>query len=380
MDSFTYSMPTEVVFGSGAIDRVQEHARALGQKAFIVTGRTSARACGALDKVLAQFPNHVVFDEVFENPTTELCDEAGARCRDTGCDFVIAIGGGSPLDAAKAIAALAVSGGSTLDIIRAGKAIEESLPIVAIPTTSGTGSEVTPYSVLVSTAENTKRTIRGKALFPRVAIVDPSLTVSLPREVTINTGLDALSQGLEGMASKRANPKADLLALDTCRIVNEWLPVAVTEPDNIEARSRMAYAAMLSGCVISQTGTTLVHGMGYYYTLEFGVAHGLANGLLLAPVFRYNARHIPEKVAAMAEAMGVTAGEPADAISGAFYTLFDRLDLSPAARDHGVVRERLDWCVDDIMGDASRFKNQVGEVTHEDVRRFFLESYEGACS
>lgn len=374
-------MPTKVIFRNGALDELEQHLAAIGPKAFVVTGRASARKTGTLDRLLRQLPKYELFDQVDEDPTTDLCDGAAEKCRQAGCDFVVALGGGSPMDAAKAIAAIAVTGETTTDILRSGRAVERNLPIVAIPTTSGTGSEVTPYSVLVSTEEKTKRTIRGTGLFPVLAVLDPELTISMPQHVTVNTGLDALSQALEGMVSKKPSPMGDILALEICRIVTKWLPIAAKNPQNLDARAQMLYAAMLSGCVIAQTGTTLVHGMGYYYTLEFDVAHGLANGLLLAPVFRFNAHECPEKIAALAEAMGVPSQpEPeaaAQAITDAMHNLFEKLDLSPAAKDHGVDRERLAWCANEVFEDRSRFKNQLGEPTRDEVHAFFLESFEG---
>jgi alcohol dehydrogenase class IV len=250
-----------------------------------------------------------------------------------------------------------------------------NLPILTIPTTAGTGSEVTQYAVLVDPSENTKRTIGGKGLFPVVAMLDPDLTVSMPRDVTINTGLDALSQALEGMLSRRATELGDMMALEICRLVKQWLPIAADSPQDVDARAGMMHAAMLSGCVIAQSGTTLVHGMGYYYTMEFGVPHGLANALLLPPIFAYNARHLPGKVAALAEALAFPApAEPegaAHAIQQALRALMDRVGVSGAAREHGVHEERLEWCAQEVFRDRSRFKNQVGEPTLDEVRGFF---------
>ena len=367
---------------NGAIDDLAQYAQSLGTKAFVVTGRHSSRANGALDKVLSQLPQSEIFDEVDENPTTDRCDRAAERCRQTGCDFVIGLGGGSPMDAAKAIAGLALHDGRAIDYVGSDKFVRGNLPIVAIPTTAGTGSETTPYAVMVDPAENTKRTITGKGLFPVVALLDPELTASMPRHVTVNTGLDALSQALEGMVSRRSSPVSDLLAIEICRLICRWLPVAAEDPHNLDARGAMMHAAMLSGCVIAQTGTTLVHGMGYYYTMEFGVAHGLANALLLPPVFAYNAHQLPEKVAALADAMGHSSPpEPqsaAKAIAQALRNLLNRMGVSARAADHGVDRDRLAWCADEVFRDRSRFKNQAGEPTREDVRSFFLQSHDGS--
>lgn len=173
----------------------------------------------------------------------------------------------------------------------------------------------------------------------------------------------------------------DVWALEICRIVREWLPRAAERPDDLEARSRMHYAAMLSGCVIAQSGTTLVHGMGYYYTVEFGVAHGLANALLLPPVFEFNARQQPEKVAALATAFGVEADSDAlttaERLGDAVRRFVTDLGVSPAARDAGVDENRLEALAGVVSRDRSRFRNQVGEVTEEQVLDFYLRSFAG---
>ncbi len=372
-------MPTEIVFGAGVLDTLGERLKPYGRNPLIVTGKHSARASGALDRVLAQCPGAAVFEGIGENPAASQCDDGGASCRANDCDCVIAIGGGSAMDAAKAIAGLARNPGTCADYLVAGVFKRPPLPLIAIPTTAGTGSEVTPYAVIVDDAAQYKRTIRNP--FPAVALLDPTLTNAMPRHVTVATGLDALCQAMEGIISKRATPLSDELALATCRNVREWLPRAADEPDNAEARARMLYAAMLSGCVIAQTGTTLVHAMGYYYTLRFGVAHGLASALLLLPLFEYNAAIDPAKVAAIADALGFPANAThlaaRHAVTQSLRDLFRRLRLSNAARDAGVEESALRGFAEDIFPYRARFKNQPGEPTLEEVYHFFYKSFTG---
>lgn len=376
---FSYLMPTEIRFGAGCFDQLAQCCSSLGSKPFVVTGKHSARAIGAIDRLLTQLPCAVVYDKAEENPTTGQCDAAAAVCRDNGCDIVIAIGGGSPMDVAKAVAGLALNEGPCADFIGSDRFTKGALPIVAVPTTAGTGSEVTPYSVLVDTSENQKRTIKGRVLFPRVALLDPELTPSLPPDITAYTGFDALSQSMEGLVSKKSTAVGDILALEGCRLVKHWLPRAVNKPSDIEARGGMLLAAMLSGCVIAQSGTTLVHGMGYYYTLHCGVQHGLANGLLLAPVFRYNAAFVPEKVAAIASALGVAGPreEAANNIVRGLHRLFEECGVSAAARDAGVMKDQLKQFAKDCHSDPYRFKNQVGDLSERDVLHLYRESWAG---
>lgn len=381
MKPFSYLVATEIVFGPGCLDTLEESARGLGKKALVVTGKRSARASGSLDRALAQLPGAVVFDGAEENPTTDTCERGAEVCRRNGCDFVVGLGGGSAMDTAKAVAGLALNPGPCAKYFGRDQFTNGALPIVAIPTTAGTGSEVTPYSVILDAEARTKKTIAGRCLFPAVALVDPELSVTMPRHMTASTGLDALSQAMEGLVSRRSTPLGDVLALEACRVIEEWLPRAVAEPTDLEARSRMLYAAMLSGCVISQSGTTIVHGMGYYFTIEFGLAHGLANALLLTPLFQYNAAHEPEKVAAIATALGYpaapTPGDAHDKIAAAIHGLLREVGVSPAAKDAGVERERLPWCAQQFFADTARFKNQPGQLTEEHILKFFEAAYEG---
>lgn len=378
---FRYLVETEIVFGHGCFEQVGAQVRRFGRRPLIVAGVKSARASGTLDFLLAQLPGSVVFEGVDENPDTTICEAGAAVCREAGCDCVLAIGGGSPIDAGKAIAGLAVNDGPCDLFFGADTFPKGALPLVAVPTTAGTGSEVTPYSVLVDPRQKTKRTISGRALFPRAALLDPALTVTMPRAVTIATGLDALSQAMEGIVSKKSTPMGDVFALDAIRRVQEFLPRAANcgETD-IEARGQMLYASMLAGCVIAQSGTTLVHGMGYYYTLECGVAHGLANGLLLAPLFVHNAGCAPERVERICAALDRPPDSARDVparVASAIRDLFSAVDVSHAAKDHGVSVSQLEAFAADVASDPYRYRNQIGEITEKRILDFYRQSFEG---
>lgn len=376
--AFRFFLGTEIVFGDGVFASLGAHATRFGHRPLIVTGKLSARASGTLDRALGQLPGAKVFDAIDENPGTAICEQGAAFCREHDCDVVIAIGGGSPMDAAKAIAVLATNEGPCANFFGAGKYTLGPLPVVAVPTTAGTGSEVTPYSVLVDEARRTKRTISGEALFPRVALLDPELTRTLPGAVTIATGLDALSQSMEGIVSKKSTPLGDAIALDAIRRVCKYLPRAAKDGANDrEARAQMLYAALLSGVIVAQSGTTLVHGMGYSYTLECGIAHGLANALLLAPLFYHNACIAPDRVAPIAEAMGTDPVRPEQSVPEAVYGLLRVLGISPAAQDHGVREAQLERFTAEIAADSYRFRNQIGNLGKSEVYHFYRQSYLG---
>ncbi len=381
MDRFCYFMPTEVHFAEGGLATLGDVCNRLGSKPFVVTGRRSARESGILDRVIHMLPTAVVFDRIDPNPTDRQCDEAAVACRRAGCDCVVALGGGSPIDAAKVVALLATNPGRCGDYFGADRYSESPLPILAVPTTAGTGSEVTPYAVITDSELRTKRTISGKALFPKIAILDPELTLTLPPDITADTGLDVLSQAMEGIASKKATPWTDALALEVCDLVRKWLPDAVYDGSNLEARGRLLYAACLSGCVIAHTGTTLVHGMGYTYTLECGIPHGRANALLLAPIFAFNARYIPERVCAISAVLGhpcASGGvDSCSTIAQAIYSILRSVGVPAAAKVLGVSRENLAHWAAEIARDPYRYRNQVGDITEQAILKLYEQSYEG---
>lgn len=381
MKSYRYLMPTEVVFAPGSLNQLGERCGLLGMRPLVVTGKRSARATGFLDRVMGLLPNAALFDDVEENPSTATCDRGAELCRARHCDVIVALGGGSPMDTAKAIAILARNPGVCDQYFGAEKYGQGSLPIVAVPTTAGTGSEVTPYAVITDPALAMKRTISGRSLFPRVALLDPELTLSLPRHVTVHTGLDALSQAMEGMISRTSTAVGDALALEACRLIRTWLPTCVRDGGDVEARGHMLHASMLAGCVIAQSGTTLVHGMGYYYTMRYGVPHGLANALLLTPLFRFNATVEPEKVAAIATALGHPCAPSAESacagIAQALHALLAEVGVSPSARDAGVGCDALRTFAEEVAGDPYRLRNQPGSITADDVYAWFEQSYLG---
>lgn len=380
--NYQYHLPTCIHFEPGAANALGDHAAAVGKRPFVVAGMRSARALGLIDRVVAAFPDAVLFEGVDENPTDTVCDEGAALCREAGCDSVIALGGGSPIDAAKAIAGLALHDGPCAGFFGRDTFPNGALPLLAVPTTAGAGSEVTPYAVLVHAAADQKATIGSACLFPRVAVLDPDLTLALPRTITINTGLDALAQAMEGIVSVKANPVAEIMAFEAIRIIHRWLPVAADEPDDRTARANMLHAAMLAGCVIAQTGTTLVHGMGYYFTLASGVAHGMANALLLTPLFQHNATVVPGKVARIAEALG----HPCDArpesagraVAAGVHALLHRMRVSPAAGDAGVHADQLAEFAEQLAGEPYRFRNQLGTLDEADCLRLFKQAYHGS--
>ena len=312
---FTYFMPTKIYAGENVLKNNAD-ALILGKKAMIVTGKSSGKKSGALDDVLAVFEEKgieaLVFDEIENNPTIETCARGGAVAREFGADFLVGIGGGSPLDAAKAIAVYAVnepvegSGFELLDIFE-GKFRSKPLPMAAIPTTAGTGSEVTPYSILTLHSIKNKKSFTSPDVFYKCAFLDGRYTVNLPLQIARNTAVDAMSHLLEGFTDKKSSIGSDYIALEGLRIISRHLPALRDGGLTKEACTELLFASALGGIVISQTGTTIVHSMGYPLTYYKDIPHGLANGIILPEYLRRTEKALPEKTKADLEALGFNA-------------------------------------------------------------------------
>lgn len=294
---FKHYLPTQIVFGLNCVIKEKDLIRGLGQRVLLVTGKSSARVSGALDDACKALESlkigYEVFSAVDPNPAFEVIADGAAQARDMKADLIIGIGGGSPLDAAKAIALLTSNPGPVERLFE-GPLARPALPVVAVPTTAGTGSEVTPYSILTYKALRTKKSISSPSIFPRVAFLDARYTLTLPRSVTVDTALDAFSHALEGYLANRATPVSDSLAREAMRILGKRLDGLGSDELDFEAREDLLYASMLAGMVIAQTGTTVVHSLGYSLTYFKGIPHGRANAYLVEEFLNYNREHLGE--------------------------------------------------------------------------------------
>ena len=301
-------MPTRILAGEGCIKTYSDQLAALGTKAFIMSGKSSAVRNGSLKDVCEALESKGLswehFNGVKPNPSLEDVRKAAGIARESGADFVIALGGGSPMDAAKAVAVLAAEDVSDEELLSQ-RSFNKVLPLAAVPTTSGTGSEVTPYSILTNTALETKSFLNSEQIYPRLAFLDGRYTMELPGSVTKATVIDALSHAVEGYLAVRAIPPAQSLALESLRIIGPLLPLLKEETLSLEEREKLLYASMLAGIVISQSGTTAVHAMGYSLTYFKGLDHGVANGLLMCEYLRFIRKSRQETVDLILTALSV---------------------------------------------------------------------------
>lgn len=304
---FQFFMPVKVCFGKNVIENHAELIASFGTKALIVTGKHSAKACGALGDITKTLEkkkiSYIIFDEIENNPSVETVSKAAGIARQNGVDMIIGIGGGSPLDASKAIAVLTAN--KNMDVLDLFKnQFTEVLPIIAVPTTSGTGSEVTPYSVLLRKDIETKVSFGTAQTYPKCALLDAAYTMSLGKKSTISTAVDAFTHALEGYLANRSTPVTDTMALEAIAAFGKTMPKLVSFELSEEDRERLMYVSMLGGMIIAQTGVTIAHGMGYCYTFFKGISHGAANGLLMREYLKLNYDVAQEKIDRALKALG----------------------------------------------------------------------------
>ena len=293
MNDFIFRMPTKVIFGVGAVNQVPSLCKdqSFG-RIFVVTGMTSTRKSphlqGLLDSLHSLGIVTQVFSDVEPDPSVETVDRGAAELTSFGADAVIAFGGGSPMDAAKAMSMVSANGDSILEYIRVRKVYtKRGVPLICITTTAGTGSEVTAAAVTTDKTTQEKIGLAHDFQFPAYAIIDPVLHVSMPPSVTAATGLDALTHAIEAYIALKANPITDGLTLQAIRMIGGNLRAACAFGDNLEARSNMALASMIAGGAFANAGLGAVHGIAHPVGAQFGVAHGVANGILLPYVMDY---------------------------------------------------------------------------------------------
>jgi len=304
-----FYLPTKVFFGFNVVEKVGEEVqKSLGKKVLVVTGKASTRKYGLLDKITKKLAmagvEFAIYDKVEPNPTTETVEEGAKMAQEAGCDMVLGVGGGSSIDAAKVVATLATNGGQCIDFKGEEKIKSPPLPIIAIPTTSGSGSEVTRYAVITQRKKLDKFEIVSHFICPKVALVDPKCTLTMSKELTASTGMDALTHAIEGYVSRKAQPLTDILALHAMQTVAQNLEVAVKRRDNLTARENMSLAALYGGIIINNVRTGLAHALARPLGGYFGIPHGIANAVVLPQVMRFNLSRNLKRFRDISEAFG----------------------------------------------------------------------------
>ncbi len=360
MKSRVFRVPSTIHFGVGAVSEAGGEAKRLGaQRALLITDKVLA-STGTIDPVIESLKaagvETIVFDGVNSEPTTAHVREGVTMFREGACDILVACGGGSPIDVAKAVRVLATNEGEIEDFMGFNKISRPGAPLIAIPTTAGTGSEATMVTIITDTSRDVKMLIGSPFLLPTIALVDPAMTVKMPRGLTAATGLDALTHAIEAYVSVKNQPLTDILALSAIKKISRFLPQAWANPENLEARSETMLGALQAGFAFSNSSVALVHGMSRPIGAYFHVPHGVSNAALLGVVMEFSLMGAPDRYGDVAKAMGLkidgmTVMEAAQAGSDTVKALIGKLQV-PTLSKLGVTREKLDQVVAKMADDA----------------------------
>ena len=379
-----FVIPNHTVVGTNVLGEAAPLLKKMGNKAFIVTGKHVA-VSDMMKQLTALLDENgidcVIFDGITGEPTDTMIENGVEMLKSSGCDFIIGIGGGSPLDSAKAIAAMAVNEGSIADYN--GKEITgEILPLAAIPTTAGTGSEATKFTVITDSEKGIKMLLKGDVLVPKLAIVDSSFTVGAPKSVTSATGLDALTHAVEAYTSRKAFSMTDTLAVSAVKRIMKYLPIAYKEPDNSLAREQMSIAALEAGICINNSSVTIVHGMSRPIGALFHVPHGMSNAMLLNECLSFAVSGAYEKFANLGRETGVASDSDSDETAAekfidSLQSICDVCEI-PTLEQYGIDRDEYYSKISKMATDAVASgspANTVKEVTVDDCIEIYKKLY-----
>lgn len=372
--------PGQIYTGEGALNMAEEKLGTLGKKALIVTDKVMVEL-GNTAKVETALKNqnieYVIYSEINGEPTDTMIEGGLDLYKREGCDFIIALGGGSPIDSMKAIGALVSNGGQISDYM--GKIITTATPtLVAIPTTAGTGSEATQFTIITDTKNDIKMLLKGAVLMPDLAIIDPQFTMTAPPKITAATGLDALTHAAEAYTSKLAQPLSDTFALSAIKRIFKYLPVAFKDGKNVEAREQMSIAALEAGIAFNNASVTLVHGMSRPIGAMFHVAHGLSNAMLLKECFIYALDGAYDRFGDLGKAINVAEETDSDQTASekflqAVVDICDELE-TPSLEEYGINKEEFFNVIDKMANDAMDSgspSNTRKDITAEDVKEIY---------
>ncbi len=374
--SYSFLMPKQIFYGEGALEQAAPAIAACGNRALVVTDPIMIKLqnVGAVTEILEKAGvSYAVFDGVTGEPTDKMV-EAGAQVWERErCDFLIAVGGGSPIDTMKAIGVVAVNGGSINDWY--GREIKGALPpMIAVPTTSGTGSEATQFTIITNTETDIKMLLRGRNLIPDIAVDDPRFTVTAPPAITAATGLDALCHAAEAYTSRKAQPMTDTLAVSAVKRIFRYLPICYSQGEDKEARMQMSLAALEAGIAFNNASVTVIHGMSRPIGALFHVPHGVSNAMLLPACFAYVYREAADRFADLARAIGAADRETGDMEAAeSFIKACGELCRSchiPTPEEYGIEREAFLAAIPKMTEDALASgspANTRKELSGEDI-------------
>lgn len=375
-----FIVPGQIITGSGALTMAEETLKGLGKKALIVTDKVMIQLgnCAKVETALKnQGIDYAIYSEIVGEPTDTMIENGLKVYKENGCDFLVALGGGSPIDSMKAIGSLVVNGGNISDYM--GKVIDvEMPPLVAIPTTAGTGSEATQFTIITDTKKDIKMLLKGKVLMPKLAIIDPQFTMTAPPKITAATGLDALCHAVEAYTSRKAQILSDSFAMSAVKRIFKSLPVAFKDGKNEEARIQMSVAALEAGIAFNNASVTIIHGMSRPIGALFHVAHGLSNAMLMKECLGFALEGAYDRFADLGRAIGVADATDEDkAAAEKFLSAIEGIvkELeTPTLAEFGIDKDEFFKVIDKMAYDAMDSgspQNTMREVSEEQVKQIY---------
>lgn len=375
-----FIVPGEIFTGAGALDMAEAAMKKLGKKALIVTDKVMIELgnCAKIETALKnQGIAYSVYSEVTGEPADVMIEKGLKMYKEEACDFMVALGGGSPLDAMKAIGSLVENGGNISDYM--GKEIDAKMPpMVAVPTTAGTGSEATQFTIITDTKKDIKMLLKGKVLIPDIAVIDPQFTMTAPPKITAATGLDALCHATEAYTSRKAQTLSDTFALSAVKRIFRYLPEAFKDGSNVEARVQMSVAALEAGIAFNNASVTIIHGMSRPIGALFHVAHGISNAMLMKECLTFALPGAYDKFADLARAINVADDKDSDEVAAEKYLkavemLTKTLEI-PSLEAYGIDKQAFFDVIDKMAFDAMASgspQNTMRDVTEDDVKEIY---------
>lgn len=385
--SFTINQPTRIVFGVNTVKQLGDLVTELGGHRVFLVADPGLKQSGIIKQITsilnaAKIP-YVLYDKVTPEPGLKLADQGLKLAIKHKADCVVGVGGGSALDVGKAVSILLINGGKAEDYLGLGKIKRPGVPKIMIPTTAGTGAEVTFTAVFINEKTNSKGGMNGDPLYPDAAILDPALTISLPPHVTAATGIDAFTHALEAYVSNQAHAISDMYALEAIDLISSNLGVAYANGGNLAARSAMLMGSLLGGKALATAGVGLVHAMAYPLGGMFNTAHGLANAILLPYVVEYNIIGSPEKYATVAQVMGYeTEGLPvreaAQLVVEAIHQLNADVAIPGSLADLNIPADKIPEMARIALTVTRPVENNPRRPTLDDVIGVYEAAFDGA--
>ena len=374
---FSYHMPADLRFGRGLADKIGDICKEIsGENVLVVTGTGSTKRSGLLDRVLASLKaaglGAAVFDKVTQNPLTTTVYEGVELAKAEGCGVILGVGGGSIMDAAKAIAFCTVNAGDVSDYIFGKKQGAGALPIVLLPTTCGTGSEGNQIAVLTNPETKDKKALYTMQVMPRVSVIDPDVMTTMPKSVLSSVGFDAFTHSLEAYTSKKANPITDAQALLGMQLLADDLPKLVSGEGGAAEWEAVSLAATLGGMVIGAAGVSAAHGMEHPASGLKNIVHGRGLAALTPPIVERLASADPEKFARVSVLLG---GSGADDCAESIRRFLKAIDLSVKLSDLGITAEDVPWMTENCMKiSIGNLKNAPVTFSREEVEQIYREA------